>query len=130
MFHKQSFAKSSIGRGPLQKILLDYLQEAESVAAWPGADGLTTEDILDFYPKAVAQGEVPEWQELLNRHPGITTELHNWLADKDRWGFAFRRRTEATERACKPVCASSGNSFYWDKAARTLVAQCQFGFVC
>ncbi len=78
----------------LREALLGYLQAAGSITAWPGGDGMTIEDILDFYPEAVAGGEVPDWQELLLVHPELETELHAWLAAKDRWKFAFRRSAE------------------------------------
>jgi hypothetical protein len=68
--------------------------QAASVAAWPGVDGLTLEYILDYYPEMVAAGAVPDWQELLRRHPEFATELQTWLAAKDRWQFAFRRHAE------------------------------------
>ena len=82
--------------GQLRVVLLGYLCRAESVAAWPGADGLTIDDILDFYPQAVTRGEVPEWLQLVNRHPELSIELHDWLAAKDRWRFAFRQGAEST----------------------------------
>ena len=74
----------------LREILLGYLQ-ATQVSAWPGGDGLTVEDVVACYPEAVAGGEVPDWQELFRQHPELDAELHAWLADKDRWEFAFRR---------------------------------------
>jgi hypothetical protein len=78
----------------LREVLLGYLQAAPTVTAWPGADGLTLEDILDLYPQAVTAGEVPDWQELLCKHPELATELQTWMAAKDRWQFAWRRCDE------------------------------------
>ncbi len=70
--------------GRLREVLLDYLQVAACVTAWPGTDGLTLEVVLDFYPEAVATGDVPDWQELLRRHPDLATVLQEWMAAKDR----------------------------------------------
>jgi hypothetical protein len=81
---------------PLREVLLEYLQAGGPVAVWPGGDGLTLEVVLDSYPEAVAGGEVPDWQELLRRHPGLVMDLHAWLGAKDRWKFALRRDACAT----------------------------------
>ncbi len=89
-------AEPNEAAGRLREVLLGYLQTVACVTAWPGGDGLTFENILDFYPDAVAAGEVPDWQELLCRHPELATELQTWMAAKDRWQFAFRRRAELT----------------------------------
>jgi hypothetical protein len=67
----------------LRQVLVAYLQRARLVALWPGADGLTIEDILDFYPKAVVAGEVPDWQQLLREHPELEAEIHAWRAGKE-----------------------------------------------
>lgn len=77
--------------GRLRDILLGYLEAGGCLATWGGADGLTIEDILDAYPEAVARGEVPDWQQLLCRHPEVDAQLHVWMAAKDRWKFAVRR---------------------------------------
>ena len=79
---------NSIALG-LREILLGYLQAAQ-VSAWPGGDGLTVEDVVACYPEAVARGEVPDRQQLLRQHPELDAELHAWLADENRWEFAFR----------------------------------------
>jgi hypothetical protein len=64
-----------------QKILLDYLF-ASRVAGWPGADGLTEEDILSYYPQAIAAGDVPGWQELQFRFPELASEFLELRAAK------------------------------------------------
>ena len=79
----------------LREIMLDFLQAARCVATWPGGDGLTTDDVLDFYAESVARGEVPDWEQLLCRHPEMQAEVHAWLAAKDRWEFGFRGRAKS-----------------------------------
>jgi hypothetical protein len=71
----------------LRDVLLRHLGGA---GAWPGCDGLTVGGVLDCYPEGVAAGTVPDWQQLLGRHPELTEALHAWLAAKDRWQFAVR----------------------------------------
>ena len=75
----------------LWEIPLGYLEAGDCVATWAGGDGLTIEDVLDAYPEAVARGKVPNWQQLLCRHPELEAELHIWMAAKDRWKFAIQR---------------------------------------
>jgi hypothetical protein len=53
---------------------------------------MTVDDVLDQLPQAVAEGKVAEWQQLLQQHPDLAEELLTWLAEKDRWQFAYRRR--------------------------------------
>jgi hypothetical protein len=56
------------------------------VVRWPGTDGLTEDDILDYYPHAIAAGDVPDWHELQNRLPSLAGALQRlrsakgWLA--------------------------------------------------
>jgi hypothetical protein len=76
----------------LREIMLGHLEAAGCVATWPGGDALTIEDVLDFYAEAVARGEVPDWQQLLSRHPELDAELHAWLAAKDRHRQELGRR--------------------------------------
>jgi hypothetical protein len=65
----------------LRELLLDYLQSG-NMFAWPGADGLLTDDVLGCYPAAVAADEVPGWQELRRRHPELMPMLEAFLASK------------------------------------------------
>ena len=60
----------------LRQVLVDYLL-ASRVVAWPGADGITVDDILICYPKAVAAGEAPDWQELCRRHTELISEIQS-----------------------------------------------------
>ena len=88
-------------------IMLGYLQAAMCMATWPGGDGLTIDDVLDFYAEAVARGQVPDWQQLLCRHPELGAELHAWLAAKDRWQFAYRGASNHT--SCRNVFVGETN---------------------
>jgi hypothetical protein len=65
----------------LRQILLDYLR-ASRVLGWPGADGLTEDDIVNYYPQAIAAGEVPGWHDLEQRFPSLTDDLRVWLSAK------------------------------------------------
>ena len=83
--------ESKLPMDQLHEILLAYL-EAAGIPDWPGGDGLTLQDALDYYPEAVANGVVPDWQEVRHMHPDLDPALHNYLARADRWEFAIRRR--------------------------------------
>jgi hypothetical protein len=89
----------------LREILMGYLDASGCIATWPGGDGLTIEDVLDAYPEAVAQGKVPDWQQLLCRYPELEAELQVWMAAKDRWQFAVRH-----EPCGQPKCAGNNNT--------------------
>jgi hypothetical protein len=58
----------------LRQVLVDFLFASRAVA-WPGADGLTVDDIINCYPQAIAAGEVPAWHELQCRFPDLAGEL-------------------------------------------------------
>jgi hypothetical protein len=96
----------------LREILLGYLEAGGCVASWAGGDGLTLEDVLDTYPEAVARGEVPDWRQLLCRHPEVDAQLRVWMAAKDRWKFAVRRdpggQSRGAERRAGPTPREGG----------------------
>jgi len=75
----------------LSEVLLELLQLGPA-GTWPGCDGMMVDDVLDQLPQAVAEGKVAGWHQLLERHPELADELHKWLAEKDRWQFAYRRQ--------------------------------------
>jgi hypothetical protein len=58
----------------LRQVLLNYLRASRAVG-WPGADGLTDDDIVNFYPQAILVGDVPSWHELQSRFPQLASEL-------------------------------------------------------
>jgi hypothetical protein len=65
----------------LQQVLLEYLLGSRAVS-WPGADGLTEDDVVNCYPQAVADGEVPDCPELRRRHPELIPALQALWAAK------------------------------------------------
>jgi hypothetical protein len=67
----------------LQELLLDYLLHA-SAPAWPGADGLTIEEVLEYYPEAASCGSVPNEEELICRHGDIRKELVDFFERENR----------------------------------------------
>jgi hypothetical protein len=58
----------------LRELLLDHLQRA-AFPAWPGADGLTVQEVLRTYPDEALVGRVPNREQLLIDHPELRDEL-------------------------------------------------------
>src|SRR4051794_27252042 len=56
----------------LDDILLGYLLP---VWPWPGGDGITTVEVLAYYPRAAALGQVPDREQLCKVHPQHSGEL-------------------------------------------------------
>jgi hypothetical protein len=61
-------------RQRLRDLLLGLLRAA-ACPGWPGADGLTTEDVLRSYPHEARAGRVPGLEQLLAAHPDLRDEL-------------------------------------------------------
>jgi hypothetical protein len=76
-------AESGMRQRRLQELLLGYLQGV-GAPWWPGADGLTVQEVLRSYPEHAAAGRVPDPQELLRRHPDLREALLVLFADNDR----------------------------------------------
>ncbi len=72
-------ADSKVGKTQgdmLREVLLNYLL-ASRVVGWPGVDGFTEDDILNFYPLATAAGEVPARPELCRNHADLIGEIQS-----------------------------------------------------
>jgi hypothetical protein len=87
----------------LRQVLLDYLRSSR-VVGWPGADGLTADDIIECYPQAIAAGEVPGWHELHRRYPSLAGELQALRSAKG-WleSFPADRKTIRTTVDAAPA---------------------------
>jgi hypothetical protein len=73
----------------LLELLLGLLQ-AQSALPWPGADGLTLEEVLDEYPRAAREGRVPNPDDLCRCFPHLATEIR--FATREGTAAAFLAR--------------------------------------
>lgn len=90
--------------GLVRDILLRYLQRS-SVVDWPGADGLTEDDILDRYPLAIALGEAPGHQQLCRAHPELTSEIQT-LFQSRKWIDPLRPHMDTNGTGSRKACCS------------------------
>jgi hypothetical protein len=58
----------------LHELLLAHLRAVDA-PFWPGADGLTLEEVLLSYPQAAADGLVPDLPALREQHPDLAEVL-------------------------------------------------------
>ena len=62
----------------LREILLDHLQKAWAHIS-PGVDGLSVDDVLDFYSQAADAGHVPDKEELLRQYRQLAMDLEEFF---------------------------------------------------
>jgi hypothetical protein len=62
----------------LRRVLLDLMMSRNALP-WPGADGVTVEEVLAAYVPASEQRRVPDQEELIRRHPELTPEIRTFF---------------------------------------------------
>ncbi len=70
-------AKARARKQRAQNVLLGCLQGV--AFPWPGADGLTIDEVLGSYPQAMAAGLVPRQEALVLSHPDLIEELETFF---------------------------------------------------
>lgn len=63
----------------LNELLLAYLRAADA-PTWPGADGVTLEEVLESYPQCAEAGLVPDLPSLMQQHPDLADVLRDFFA--------------------------------------------------
>jgi hypothetical protein len=66
-------------RQRVQELLLAHLRVVDA-PRWPGADGVTVDDVLASYLQAAAAGLVPDLPALLASHPELADALREVFA--------------------------------------------------
>ncbi|HEY7309429.1 MAG TPA: hypothetical protein VH643_08740 [Gemmataceae bacterium] len=62
----------------LYELLLAHLRAVDA-PHWPGADGLTLEEVLLSYPQAAVEGLVPDLATLTEQHPELAGVLRDFF---------------------------------------------------
>ena len=52
----------------------------QNALPWPGADGVTSEEVLAAYAPASEWGRVPAQEELVRRHPELAPEIRTFFS--------------------------------------------------
>ncbi len=60
------------------ELLLAHLRAADA-PSWPGADGVTLEEVLLSYPQAAAEGLVPDLRTLIEQNPELANVLRDFF---------------------------------------------------
>jgi hypothetical protein len=71
--------KESLNTQRMRELLLAHLQAA-GAPPWPGADGVTLEEILHSYPQEAALGLVPDLETLVQDNPELADCLRAYFA--------------------------------------------------
>jgi len=90
----------------LPEVLLGYLQ-LQGALPWPGADGLTVDEVLAAYPGAAHLGRVPGLEQLCRRHPelaGAAAAFFRRLLSTAAGLPAGKRRRRPLSRAAALLC--------------------------
>jgi hypothetical protein len=78
MLTNQEHEVSDGGRR-LHELLLAHLRAVDA-PFWPGADGVTLDEVLLSYPQAAADGLVPDLCALREQHPELAEVLNAFFA--------------------------------------------------